>query len=84
MIETIRGSGSDVVLIGVPKLAFGLAIPEYYDELAESYDIPFEGEILLDLLDDNNMKSDAIHPNAKGYALMAEAVYRLITTAQKK
>lgn len=84
MIEAIRDRGADVVLIGVPKLAFGLAIPEYYDEIAESYDIPFEGEILLDLLDDNDLKSDAIHPNARGYSLMAEAVYRLIKTAQEK
>ena len=40
--------------------------------------------ILVDLLSDNSMKSDVIHPNATGYRLMAEAIYDLINRAQKK
>jgi lysophospholipase L1-like esterase len=28
------------------------------------------------------MKSDAIHPNATGYRLMAEAIYKVIQKAQ--
>ena len=35
MLQTIRGRGIDVVLVGVPKLGFGLAVPEFYPQLLE-------------------------------------------------
>ena len=84
MIEIIRARGADVVLVGVPKLGFGLDVPKFHATIAEEQDIPFEGEILVDLLGDNNMKSDTIHPNATGYRLMAEAIHEVITKAQRK
>ncbi len=84
MVELIRAQGADVILVGVPKLGFGLTIPKFYPAIAEEYAIPFEGDILLDLLGDNSMKSDSIHPNATGYRLMAEAVYQVINKAQQK
>ena len=83
MITLIRSRGADVVLVGVPKLGFGLQVPEFYAKIAEKYKIPLQDDILLDLLGDNSMKSDAIHPNATGYRLMAEAIYDLINSAQK-
>jgi lysophospholipase L1-like esterase len=84
MVELIQARGADVVLVGVPKLGFGLDLPRFYETLAEERAIPFEGEILLDLLGDNSMKSDAIHPNAKGYRLMAEAIYEVTKKAQRE
>jgi len=84
MVEMIRARGADVVLIGVPKLGFGLKVPTFYATLAEEQGIPFEGEILVDLLGDNSVKSDEIHPNATGYRLMAEAIHAVITKAQRK
>ncbi|MCK4509047.1 MAG: arylesterase, partial [Desulfuromonadales bacterium] len=83
MIKLIRARGADVVLVAVPKLGFGLAIPKFYRQIAEEYTIPLQSDILLDLLGDNSMKSDSIHPNATGYRLMAEAIYDLINKAQK-
>ena len=83
MIALIKAAGADVVLIGVPKLGFGLDVPAFFPELANEFAIPYEGDILLDLLDDNTMKSDAIHPNATGYRRMAEAIYAVIQRAQK-
>lgn len=84
MVSLIKRRGADVILVGVPKLGFGLDVPEFYATIAEENQIPFEGEILLDLLGDNDMKSDPIHPNSAGYQLMAEAVYDVIEIAQKK
>ena len=83
MITLIRSHGADVVLVGVPKLGFGLQVPELYSQIADQYTIPLQKEILVDLLSDNSMKSDVIHPNASGYRLMAEAIYDLINRAQK-
>jgi len=84
MITLIRSHGADVVLVGVPKLGFGLQVPVLYSQIADQYTIPLQKEILVDLLSDNSMKSDVIHPNATGYRLMAEAIYDLINRAQKK
>lgn len=84
MVELIRAHGADVVLIGVPKLGFGLDIPKFYATIAEEQRIPFERDILLELLGTNSMRSDSIHPNATGYRLMAEAVHKAIIKAQRK
>jgi lysophospholipase L1-like esterase len=84
MVGLIQSHDADVILIGVPKLGFGLDIPKFYATIAEEQDIPYEGDILIDLLGDNSMKSDSIHPNATGYRLMAEAVYKVINKAQRK
>jgi len=84
MIEELRGRGIEVLLVGVPKLEFGLNVPKFYRELAESYSLPYEGEILLKLLGDNNFKSDSIHPNAEGYRRLADAIHQRIVKAQKK
>ncbi len=84
MITMIRARGADVILVGVPKLGFGLDVPKFYASIADEQKIPFEGEILLDLLGDNSMKSDSIHPNATGYRLMAEAIHEVINQAQRK
>ena len=83
MIGMIRANGAEVILIGVPKLGFGLAVPEFYAQLAEEFAIPLENEILVELLGNRDMKSDEIHPNATGYRLMAEAIFEVITKAQK-
>jgi lysophospholipase L1-like esterase len=82
MISLIQSRGADVVLVGVPKLGLGLQVPELYTQLADKHSIPLQKKILLDLLGDNSMKSDAIHPNATGYQLMADAIHDLIDKSQ--
>ncbi|NJC89394.1 MAG: arylesterase [Desulfuromonas sp.] len=81
MIEMIRASGADVVLVGVPEFGLILNPPKFYQETAERFGIPYEGEIVSDLLGDRDLKSDSIHPNAAGYRRMAEAIYKLIKGA---
>jgi len=82
MVNMIRLHGADVILVGVPKLGFGLELPKFYVNIAEEASVPLERGILLKLLSNNNMKSDAIHPNATGYRLLAEAIYNVIQKAQ--
>jgi lysophospholipase L1-like esterase len=82
MVTMIRSHGADVILVGVPKLGFGLELPKFYASIAQEAAVPLERDILLKLLSDNGMKSDAIHPNATGYRLMAEAIYKVIQKAQ--
>ena len=82
MIKLIQVSGAEAVLVGVPKLGWGLAVPDFYAEVAKEFKVPYEDEILVDLLGDNSMKSDTIHPNATGYKLMAESIHKIIVKAQ--
>ncbi len=82
MIETARAAGAQVVLIGVPKPGLFLtSAASLYEEIATELAIPYDGEILADILDVPRLKSDGIHPNASGYRLMAEAVADLLREA---
>jgi len=74
MIETARGRGVDVVLIGVPRPALVGGTARFYESIARDYAIPFEGEILIEILRNKDNKSDPIHPNARGYRMLAVAV----------
>lgn len=74
MIEMIRKSGAQVVMLGVPQPGLLPRPAEFYQEVAERYRIPLENEVLTRILRDNSLKSDMIHPNAAGYKQMAEAV----------
>jgi lysophospholipase L1-like esterase len=82
MVSLIKGSGMDVILVSVPQLGFGLSPSPLYAEIAEEFEIPLEEEILSDILAEPSLKSDHIHPNAEGYAVIAEAFARLIDKTQ--
>lgn len=79
MVKLAKSQGIDVLLIGVPEP--GILITEgaeFYARIAEAFGIPYEGEVLADVLIRGGLKSDAIHPNGKGYLKVAEAVARLL------
>lgn len=81
MIELARSKNVAVVLIGVPKPRLIGGPPDFYARLAKEYRLPYEGEIVTDLVHDNATKSDMVHPNAEGYRRMAEALARLLKEA---
>lgn len=81
IIQIIQARGVSVVLFGVPKPALITSAPEFYEELAKEFGIPYEGKIVTDVLYHPDQKSDAIHPNAKGYRRMAEAFAALLKKA---
>ncbi len=79
MVQLARKHGVAVVLIGVPDLGLLLGRSAgFYEELAEDLEIPYDGEALPAILKQPGLKSDAIHPNAKGYRKLAEAVADLL------
>jgi acyl-CoA thioesterase-1 len=81
MIELARARGVAVVLVGVPRPRLIGGPPEFYERLAQEYRLPYEREIVKDLLFANETKSDMVHPNAEGYRRMAEALARLLKEA---
>lgn len=81
LVRTIRESGADVVLIGVPApRPFGGAAP-VYARLADELRVPLEDEVFVEVLKDNRLKSDPIHANAAGYRVVAERLAEFLREA---
>ena len=78
MIRLAKSRGVEVVLIGTPEPGFSVAPPAFYAEIAKEFRIPYEGDVLGKILRDSSLKADQVHPNAKGYQLMAERVGDLL------
>jgi acyl-CoA thioesterase I len=74
MVRAARERGCEVLLLAVPRLGFGLEVPELYRRVAEDAGVPLERRALNRILADKSLKSDPIHPNAAGYRQLAEAV----------
>lgn len=74
MIRLSKGIGAKVLLVGVPNFKLiRFSTEDLYKEVAEEEGVMYEGDILTTIENDTSLKSDRIHPNAKGYGLMAEA-----------
>ncbi len=78
MIQMIRNSGSQVILIGVPRPGLLLSTAAFYKDIAESMKVPFEGTMMATVLSQGTLKSDYFHPNDRGYAHLAEAMARFL------
>ncbi len=74
MIFMAQERGVGVLLIGTPEKGLLVTPPAFYAELASQFRIPYEGDVIGEILRDSELKSDTIHPNAKGYRLIAERV----------
>lgn len=74
MVRAARAEGVAVMLIAVPEPGLMPSPPDFYEDIAQEFSIPYEDGALAKILRDNELKSDLIHPNAKGYARLAEAV----------
>ena len=84
MVARVRESGTDAILIGVPKPGFfNLKAPLFYQQIASKNGILCDSETLPEILSKSSLKSDYVHPNAEGYRKMAGAIADLIQTNQR-
>jgi acyl-CoA thioesterase I len=74
MVRLARGRGISVVLIGTPEPGFTVSPPAFYATIAKEYRLPYEEGIIGQVLKDSTLKADPIHPNARGYRIIAERV----------
>lgn len=81
MLSLARDRGVAVLLVAVPRLGMGLEVPKFYGELARDFNLPLEEKILKQILSTNSLKSDPIHPNKAGYAMLADAVASMLRDA---
>ena len=72
MVKLARSRGIAVVLIGTPEPGLLVSPPAFYAGIAEEFALPYEPGVIGEVLRDASLKSDPIHPNARGYRVIAE------------
>ncbi|MGQ0547609.1 MAG: GDSL-type esterase/lipase family protein [Betaproteobacteria bacterium] len=72
MVKLARNRGIGVLLVGAPEPGLLVKPPAFYAGIAEEFELPYEGAVIGEVLRDAALKSDPIHPNARGYRVIAE------------
>lgn len=79
MIEKIQSRNIQVIFLGVPKKNIFSDSAHLYKELADQYNLVFDGEIISRLIKKKRYKSDSVHFNALGYQKLAERLHELLS-----
>ena len=74
MVRLARSRGVAVMLIGTPEPGLTVSPPGFYSAIAKEFRLPYEESIIGTVLRDASLKADPIHPNARGYRIIAERV----------
>jgi acyl-CoA thioesterase-1 len=72
MVKLATSRGVAVMLIGTPEPGFTVSPPAFYAGIAREFRLAYEEGIIGQVLKDASLKADPIHPNARGYRLIAE------------
>ncbi len=78
MIKKIQAAGA---MAAIADVGNGLVMGDYSKEfkrLSKEYNLIFIPRLLDGILTNPSLKSDFIHPNAEGYKLISQRVYRVI------
>lgn len=81
MIDIAKLNSAEVLLIGVPEFGLFLSASPIYQALSDENKIPLDNDVLPEILGNNSLKSDHIHPNTKGYKLFAERIFTLLKSS---
>ena len=74
IVRRIHSAGAMVILLGFRFPSLNANYEEMYERVANDERCLFVSRMLKGILTDPSLKSDEIHPNARGYQLMAERV----------
>jgi acyl-CoA thioesterase I len=78
MIQLAKDKNIPVVMLGVPKPGLFLSSFEVYKTIADTTGVVFIEDVIPEVLGDNALKSDTVHPNKEGYRVMAESIYSVL------
>jgi acyl-CoA thioesterase-1 len=81
MVRLAQSRGVAVLLIGTPEPGFSVTPPAFYAGIAKEYRLPYEEGIIGQVLKDRSLKADPIHPNARGYRVIAERLAEALKTS---
>ncbi|HEV7667460.1 MAG TPA: GDSL-type esterase/lipase family protein [Thermoanaerobaculia bacterium] len=74
IVERLLAARTVPVLVEIHGPFGGGRFSDLFERLGDKYHVPVLEDALPDILSDRTLKSDEIHPNAAGYAKLAEAV----------
>ena len=74
IVKRIQGAGAMVVLLGFKFPSFNANYETMYERVAKDEKCLLVAGTLAGILTDPALKSDEIHPNARGYDLMAQRI----------
>ena len=74
MVQLAQRRNIEVLLIGTPEPGISVTPPAFYAELAKQFRLPYEESAIGEVLRDASLKSDPIHPNGRGYGVIAGRV----------
>lgn len=78
IIQRIQAAGAMVVLGGVDIPLYGKGYAQMYESLARQTGSVLVPNILEDIFGNPELMSDSIHPNDKGYEIMAGYFYKAL------
>ena len=78
MVDKIQEQGAMVAIVDISAGMFMAQYRMDFRRLAQEKDAIFISGVLDKIITNPSMKSDFLHPNAKGYRLVAERIYRKI------
>jgi acyl-CoA thioesterase-1 len=84
IVRRIQEKGAMVVLLGFRFPSIGANYEAMYQRVAKEEGCLLVNRTMKGILTDASLRSDQIHPNAKGYALMAERIAGPLQKLMKK
>ncbi len=80
MVELIGASGAEVLLVAVPPPAAYFKPAPFYVQISRDLKTSIEVSALSNILSKKELRSEGNHPNAQGYAALAKALAKRVTT----
>jgi len=77
IVDSVQRAGAIAVIVDTGAPGMG-GYTKAYKKMAHDKKAVFVPGIISDILSKPDLKSDSVHPNAKGYALVADKVYKQI------
>jgi lysophospholipase L1-like esterase len=78
IVDLIQARGAMVVLVGVPNLPFRPSLNDGVVRLAGEKECLYVPNPMSGILTDPELKSDQVHPNSKGYELIAKRIAKKV------
>lgn len=81
ILDMVKVRGAKAVLLATPKPTVAgavfqsLAPPDFYQAVAERYQVPLVEDAIPEVLSDPKLKVDPLHPNAQGHELLAGNIF---------
>lgn len=74
IVRRVQAHGAMVAIAGIKLGLFGDDYAEIFEETAERFGALYIPHVLKNILTDSSLRSDPIHPNGKGYQMIAERI----------